>query len=442
MPRDRVVTVALTGSDPDGSLAAGALAWGDGAETTLTAGNLSVLNAADTLQLTHQYLEGASYTMTATLTDDRGASTSDTLVVDLVVPYVAPTLDLIASGEDMTASASIVATTYNDNPVRLMVDWGDGAVEFLPTSGARTHHYAAPGSYAVTATLWDDTGGTITESAWVALRHTPITAALAGVSLAGTTLTLTPSTTQPVPRLLIEWGDGSTTPAHDGVSLQHTYAPGVACLARARFTAADGTAGASPAVILVTPPEGIAALALMGDPLDPAAQTLTVSATDADGLPLIAWNYTWQDAETAGVVGAPVTLTLPSGDHALSVQWTTQAGGARAGIILHGGNRAPRVTVSLDSVRGLDVRITPLATDRDGVVDAVTIAWGDGTLSTGVIADGATAATHTYTAPGTYWVLVTVTDDDESATSVPMGVAVPQTPAASFTTLRARLAAR
>jgi len=140
----------------------------------------------------HVYADNGAYTVTLTVTDDDGASTTDTLVV--TVENVAPTVD---AGIDQTVDEGdtvvLDPATFNDlgtlDTHTATIDWGDGtAVEagtvtespFGPpgsTAGmdgtvAGSHVYALPatafagpyGDYTVTVTVIDDDSGSTSDT--------------------------------------------------------------------------------------------------------------------------------------------------------------------------------------------------------------------------------------------------------------------------------------
>jgi hypothetical protein len=70
---------------------------------------------------------------------------------------------------------------------------------------------------------------------------------------------------------------------------------------------------------------------------------------------------------------------------------------------------------------GAPVTVTvPVRDPGAADVLACAVDWGDGTSSTGTVADGRCAATHRYTGSGVFEPVVTVTDDDGGATAAPL----------------------
>jgi parallel beta-helix repeat protein len=128
--------------------------WDFGDETPISSG---------TLTPTHTYTDNGTYAVNLTVTDDDGASTSDTL--NVTVNNVAPVLDEDADqtvqwGDTMTFSRSF--TDPGDDSWTAEIDWGDGSQEEGILSSkiiTATHVYSIPDEYICTLTVLDDDGG-------------------------------------------------------------------------------------------------------------------------------------------------------------------------------------------------------------------------------------------------------------------------------------------
>jgi PKD repeat protein len=154
------VDATTSGSaDPDGSIVATVLNFGDG----------TIVNNPSAI---HTYAKPGEYLATATVTDNQGASAQATATVRLAaspnlppiaVLTVAPSTGLGPLTVDATTSGSadpdgtIVATVLN---------FGDGTILNNPSA---THTYARPGEYLVTATVIDNQGASAQATATVRL---------------------------------------------------------------------------------------------------------------------------------------------------------------------------------------------------------------------------------------------------------------------------------
>jgi PKD repeat protein len=147
--------------------------WGDGSSSsgtvTGTAGSYAVSGS-------HTYQEEGSYTVTVTVVDDGGSTTSGSnpaAVGDAAIAAVCA-----ASAVSGQTFSGPVATVTDGNPNGTASDftatimWGDGTSSAGTVSGptggpftvSGTHVYTAPGPYTITTTVVDDGGSTASAS--------------------------------------------------------------------------------------------------------------------------------------------------------------------------------------------------------------------------------------------------------------------------------------
>ncbi len=134
-------------ADPDGSIASYAWSWGDG---TTGAGAIGG----------HTYAVAGSYTVTLTVTDNRGTSSSVSHVVTVTggASNLPPSAVATVSCVQLVCTASGAGSADPDGTIASYVwSWGDGGTGTGPTS---THTYAAAGSYPVALTVTDNAGAT------------------------------------------------------------------------------------------------------------------------------------------------------------------------------------------------------------------------------------------------------------------------------------------
>ncbi|GEA89674.1 LamG-like jellyroll fold domain-containing protein [Cellulomonas cellasea] len=166
-PGERTVTVdGSASSDPDGTVASHTWDFGDGGTATGATA-------------THPYAAGGVYTVTLTVTDDRGdsASTSQQVTVTDPPPNVAPVASFTTATSDLTVSVNGSASSDPDGTIASYAwTFGDGGTA---TGATATHAYAAAGTYPVTLRVTDDDGATHERTADVTVTDPPVVVDLA-----------------------------------------------------------------------------------------------------------------------------------------------------------------------------------------------------------------------------------------------------------------------
>ena len=361
-------------------------------------------SATDTVK--HTYGDNGTYTVTLTVRDDDGGTTTKT--VSVVVSNVAPTAGAGGPYSGNEASAITFAGTASDagsDDLTFTWDWGDGTAAAVstyrnngtsadplpsplgtyPFSATDTvkHTYGDNGTYTVTLTVRDDDGGTTTRTVTVTVNNLVPTADAGGPysGTEGNAISFTGAASDTGSDDLMftwDWGDG--TPAT--VTTYH-----------------NNGAGADP----------------MPSPLGkyPFSATNTVKHTYGDN-----GTYT-------------VTLLVQDDDGGV----TTRT------ISVSVNNVAPAADAGANVVarEGESITVTGSFTDP-GWLDthSATIDWGDGTLTPAIVTQGGAGSTitagHTYANKGVFSVTLTVNDDDGGAGQdtmavyIPVGISVSVTP--------------
>jgi PKD repeat protein len=130
-------------SDPDGNITSRHWTFGDG-------------NSSDEPNPSHSYTVGNTYSVTLTVTDNTGATGSDTQQVTVNAPNQAPTAAFAPSCGDLSCSFNSDASADPDGSITgWHWDFGDGSTSNDPNP---SHTYASANTYSVTLTVTDNRG--------------------------------------------------------------------------------------------------------------------------------------------------------------------------------------------------------------------------------------------------------------------------------------------
>lgn len=146
------VTFSSAGSsDPDGSIASYLWEFGDGATSTMA-------------NPSHTYTVPGQYVALLTVTDNKGAKTSNTVQIDATAPNQLPMAIAWANSYGGPAPLDVIVFargSYDPDGSIGNVQWdfGDGNVYWGASNG---NTYQQPGVYDVTMTVWDPRGATDT----------------------------------------------------------------------------------------------------------------------------------------------------------------------------------------------------------------------------------------------------------------------------------------
>jgi PKD repeat protein len=205
-----VTASSAASTDPGGTIVSSSINFGDG---TVLTGSTSA----------HTYTAAGTYTVTATVKDSLGLSSTATVTVTAAANQP-PVAKLALSQSGMTVTASTAGSYDPDGTIAsTVINWGDGA---STNAASGSHTYAAAGTYTVTATVTDNSGASnsATQSAIVPNTNKPPVAVMTLTQTAdvsynvSTTGSYDPDGT--IVSTVINWGDGSTTAAASG---SHTY---------------------------------------------------------------------------------------------------------------------------------------------------------------------------------------------------------------------------
>jgi PKD repeat protein len=308
------------------------------------------------------------------------------------------------------------------NIVSFAWNFGDGSVG---TGASAQHTYESAGDYLVTLTVTDDRGGTATNSQQVSvvanqLPSASFTSSKTYLELAvDATASADPDGT--IAGYAWDFGDGSTA---TGSTAQHTYSEAGTYTVKLTVTdngQATDTTSTPITVVANTPPnaafshtENLRTVNVDGGASsDPEGSALTYAWDFGDG-----GTGTGATASHAYVADGTYTVTLT----------VTDADGAKGtvsqDVSVTGPFNAPPTASFTSTPTFLKVDLDGTASsDPDGTVAGYAWDFGDSQTATGA------TTSHTYAAPGTYSVTLTVTDDGGKTASKTATVTVDKNPA-------------
>ncbi len=399
------INLTITSSDVDGTVSGTQVNWGDG-----TVDNLSSASTGDS----HSYTQAGSYTVTITVTDDAGLTSSSQATK--TVNDRPPVASFTESSTTVLTSVSISfdASASSDPDGRIISyawDFGDGSTDIGTTI---SHNYAAAGTYVVTFTLTDDSGSTNSMSALKTVTDRPPVAGFTESTTSvppGTLIQFDASTSTDPDGAIVtyswDFGDGSTSV---GITTSHSYA--VAGTYKVVLAITDDSGSGDSAFALKTVIDR-SPLANFTESVTSASTGVPISfdasgSIDPDGtIVSYAWSFgdgsTGTDQSTvhsyarAGTYTVALTVTDDSGNSDISSGAKTIA------------DRPPVASFTESSTQALtNVAISFDAAGSSDPVGTIAIyAWdfGDGSIGSGL------TVSHAYANAGSYTVNLTVTDD-------------------------------
>jgi PKD repeat protein len=400
-------------SDPDGTITATSIDFGDGSAPVSAASASHVYNAAGT------------YTVTATVTDNLGASSVKSATVVVTTGNQAPIAALVVTPSSGIAPVTVTASTAGSSDpdgtiAATSINFGDGSAAVSAASA--THVYSTPGTYTVTATVTDNLGAASSKSATVTVATTnkpPVAVISATPSSAYGPVSVSVSaagSSDPdgtIAGTVLDFGDGTSASA---ITATHTYAAAGTYTLTATVTDNQGASSTASTAVTVKAPEVIVSSPASGTSV---ASQAHVVASGFSGNTVTAMQI-YLDSTLAYQVSAAsldTTLALTAGAHSLTIKgWDSGGRSFAKTLSVTATNQPPVVSLNISSgailVGGSISASTAGSSDPDGTIVSTTINFGDGSAAV-----SATSATHVYSAPGTYTVIATVTDNLGAASS-------------------------
>jgi len=405
---DETITFNASGSyDPDGSIVSYYWDFGDGTNAT-------------GIVVSHAYADNGNYTVTLTVTDDDGASSTATAIKTVQNRF--PVASFTESAESVLTGQIIyfnASASYDPDGtiVSYFWDFGDGT---NATGVAVEHAYAHNGTYTVTLTVTDDDGAISSTSAVKSVGNSPPVASFtesAETVYTGITITFDASASYDPDGSIVsyywDFGDGTNA---TGVSVGHAYSDNGTYTVTLTVTDDDGATdtAASTKTILNRSPVASFTESATTVSTDTVIYFDASASYDPDG---VITSYFWDFGDGTNATGVTVEHAyVDDGSYVVTLTVTDDDGAtATASAVKSALNRPPvaSFTESAETVYTSETIVFNASSsyDSDGNITSYYWDFGDGTNATGVIVE------HSYTENGTYTVTLTVTDDDGATTS-------------------------
>jgi PKD repeat protein len=397
--------------------------WGDGSP------------AGADVKPTHTFASAAAYTVTLTVKDNDNVTgiISQVITVQPVGTPVPPTASFTSSPSgasvnqviNFNATASKAAaghslTNYSWN-------WGDGSG--LGSGVTTTHTYTLAGTYTVTLTVTDDASQTAIVSQSIAVGVNPTARFTSSPTAPGVSETVffdaTSSTAAPgfsIAGYAWNFGDGSTSAS--GPTTSHSYSATGTYTVTLTVTDTAGQKGTTSNTVVV----GGAPVARFVISTQPGgiANFNASQSTAAAGHTIV--TYAWNFGDNTTGTGVTPTHTYGVGTYTVVLTVTDDVGqtGTATGTVTVTPVTPPAPTAifSVSKPGGLAVNVdgSQSTAGTGHVIVSYEWHWGDANI-TGP--SGTSTASHLYSGPGTYSIVLIVKDDIGQTATTSQSVTVP-----------------
>jgi PKD repeat protein len=238
------ITVSAAGSsDPDGTIASSIISFGDG-------------TSASGLTASHKFSAAGVYTLTATVTDNLGASSTASTSINIKAPEVI--VSSPASGALLNSQVHVVASGFSGYTVTAMQIYVDGAIVYSVNSANLDGTISiGSGPHTLTIKGWDVSGRNFYKQLAVTINKPPVAALTlsSGSILVGGSITASAAnSTDPdgtIASTVISFGDGSLVSA---ISASHQYKTAGTYTVKATVTDNMGASSSTSSTVVVKPP--------------------------------------------------------------------------------------------------------------------------------------------------------------------------------------------
>jgi len=402
-------------SDPDGTIVLHEWDFGDG-------------NTGTGATPSNTYTLADNYLVTLKVTDDGGATNTQTTVAAIGMGNLPPTADAGESYSGAVDQAVEFDGTGSDDAdgylVSALWDFGDGGTGsgLIPT-----HTYALAGPYTARLTVTDNDGNSDQSSASVVVSEAtglPPSADADGpyTGAAGVPLTFDGSASSDPDGTIAQydWDFGDGGPAGAGQMPDYTYPAGDIYNVILQVTDDDDQIASDNTQARIgdfsAPPTADANGSYRGSVGNPLPFDGTASS-DPDG-DIVQYDWDFGDGNTGIDAGpTPSNAYVTDGKYIVRLTVTDDSGETDRDITtaeVGAGNLPPTADAGASQAGEEGVPVTfdgGASVDSDGTIDEYTWDFGDGTSGTGEVVD------HTYSLEDVYFVTLTVMDNTGAADS-------------------------
>jgi len=309
------ISVSAAGSsDPDGTIASSVISFGDG-------------TSASGLTASHQFSAADLYTLTATVTDNSGASSTATTSVTVKAPEVV--VNSPANGTLLLSPVHVVATGFSGFPVVAMQIYVDGTIIYSVNSASLNATVTvASGPHTLLVKGWDTAGRNFSKSLAVTINKPPVAALTlsSGSILVGGSITAsaTGSTDSDgtIANTVISFGDGTSVNA---ASATHQYKVAGRYSVKATVTDNMGASSSTTSTVVVK-----AQFVTITSPTftSTTATSVRATGTSSSGYPIVA-TQVYLDGVLkfqSSTATADTTLPITVGTHQLIIKGWDSSG--------------------------------------------------------------------------------------------------------------------
>jgi len=370
--------------------------------------------------VSHSYVDDGEYTVTLTVTDNKGATDSKT-ATKLVKnrPPIASLMGYVVSCDKEEIVIFDASLSYDPDGTIVEYFWefGDGS---NATGVIVSHSYSESGAYIVILTVTDDDGATDSIAAMKIVRNKSPVASFtetAETVYVNDIITFNAAESHDPDGSIVtyswDFGDGNTA---TGVTVSHAYADNGFYLVTLTVTDDEGAIASAHATKIVLNRQPVASFTETAETVY-SDETISFNASDSSDLDGSIVNYSWDFGDGTQGTGVSVqhvysqdgtytvTLIVTDDDGATDITSATKT-------VL---NRIPIVsfTESAETVSsGKSIHFDASEShDPDGSIISHLWDFGDGNTAVGVEVD------HAYGDDGVYTVTLTVIDDDAAICS-------------------------